>query len=349
MAQDLSGAELKKRIAEILKDADLETTSAKKVRMQLEEDTKSDLTSRKEEIGKLIQEVIDDMEDEEDEEDEEEEDEKPKNGDIKKNGASKQKDSEEESEESDFSEEEKPKPKKPAPNAGRGRGRGRGRPAGMASSPRKQHKKESSDEGGSDSDFVAESSESEASEPDSGSDYEPSDEDFKAKRKGRSKDAARSSGRRGVRGSAGSQRKRRGAYASASEESEEESSGEEWGRKKGSKGGRGRGKRKQRYESESGSDMVSSDDSEPPMKRQGKATGFTKDLKLSDELAAIVGTSKAPRHEVVKQLWAYIKENKLQDPSNKQFAVCDDKLMKVIGEKKFKCFGMAKYLKDHMS
>ena len=30
MSQDLSGAELKKRIAEILKDADLETTSAKK-------------------------------------------------------------------------------------------------------------------------------------------------------------------------------------------------------------------------------------------------------------------------------------------------------------------------------
>ena len=95
--------------------------------------------------------------------------------------------------------------------------------------------------------------------------------------------------------------------------------------------------------------MVSSDDSEPPMKRQGKATGFTKDLKLSDELAAVVGTSKAPRHEVVKQLWAYIKENNLQDPTNKQFAVCDDKLMKVIGEKKFKCFGMAKYLKDHIS
>ena len=37
--------------------------------------------------------------------------------------------------------------------------------------------------------------------------------------------------------------------------------------------------------------MVSSDDSGPPMKRQGKATGFTKDLKLSDELAAVVGTS----------------------------------------------------------
>merc|ERR1712043_61702 len=105
----------------------------------------------------------------------------------------------------------------------------------------------------------------------------------------------------GVRGSAGSQRKRRGAYASASEESEEESSGEEWGRKKGSKGGRGRGKRKQRYESESASD-VSTDDSEPADKRRKgfKPTGFTKDLQLSTELAAVVGISKAPRHEVVK-------------------------------------------------
>ena len=75
MAQGLSGADLKKRIAEILKDADLETTSAKKVRMQLEEDTKTDLTSRKEEIGKLIQEVIDDMEDEEEEDEDDDEEE----------------------------------------------------------------------------------------------------------------------------------------------------------------------------------------------------------------------------------------------------------------------------------
>ena len=52
---DLTGPELKAKIAAILKEADLETTSAKKVRMQLEEDLKADLTSRKEEIGKLIQ------------------------------------------------------------------------------------------------------------------------------------------------------------------------------------------------------------------------------------------------------------------------------------------------------
>ena len=141
-------ADLKKCIAEILKHADLAFTSAKKVRMQLEEDTKTDLTSRKENIGytkliKLILEVIDDMKDEE-----EEEDKKSRNGDIKKNGVLKNKDPEEaekkaltkkpsrlaaavskgkykedsegDTDESDFSEKEPPKPKTPAPNTGRG-------------------------------------------------------------------------------------------------------------------------------------------------------------------------------------------------------------------------------------
>lgn len=36
-----------------------------------------------------------------------------------------------------------------------------------------------------------------------------------------------------------------------------------------------------------------------------------------------------------------------QDPKNKQFAICDDELMKVIGVKRFRTFGMMKYLKSH--
>ena len=66
-------------------------------------------------------------------------------------------------------------------------------------------------------------------------------------------------------------------------------------------------------------------------------------------------------------MWQYIKDNKLQDPKNKQFIKCDEKLSKVnqwlqfyqfsvfslilqvIPTKKFRGFGMAKYLKDHMN
>jgi len=78
-----------------------------------------------------------------------------------------------------------------------------------------------------------------------------------------------------------------------------------------------------------------------------KATAFTKSYKLTSELGDLVGSDVMPRHEVVKKMWAYIKENKLQDPENKQFAICDDTLLKIIGVKRFRTFGMMKYLKDH--
>ena len=93
----LTTADLKKRIADILKDADLETTSAKKVRTQLEEDAGSDLSSRKEEIGRIIQEVMDETADDEsgDEDPEDEEDEPEEESEEeyapKKNGSAKAK------------------------------------------------------------------------------------------------------------------------------------------------------------------------------------------------------------------------------------------------------------------
>jgi chromatin remodeling complex protein RSC6 len=68
-----------------------------------------------------------------------------------------------------------------------------------------------------------------------------------------------------------------------------------------------------------------------------------------EELAEIVGGDEMPRHEVVKRMWAYIKENKLQDPKNKQVIICDEKLSRVIPTKKFKGFGMTKFLKEHMN
>jgi len=79
-----------------------------------------------------------------------------------------------------------------------------------------------------------------------------------------------------------------------------------------------------------------------------KGEGLTKSYALSADLAAIVGLTHASRGIVIKQLWAYIKEHKLQDPENKQYFTPDKKMAKVFGEDKIRGFGMAKFLSKHL-
>jgi len=81
--------------------------------------------------------------------------------------------------------------------------------------------------------------------------------------------------------------------------------------------------------------------------KKGKATGFTRPYKLSPELSELMGEQELPRHEVVKKVWKIIKEKNLYDPKNKQYAICDEQLEKVIGVKRFRTFGMMKYLMPH--
>ncbi|XP_075986631.1 upstream activation factor subunit spp27 homolog Non2 [Anticarsia gemmatalis] len=81
--------------------------------------------------------------------------------------------------------------------------------------------------------------------------------------------------------------------------------------------------------------------------KRGKGSGYTRSYKLSPELSELVGATELPRHEVVKRVWAIIKERQLIDPNNRQFAICDKPLYKVIGTQRFYTFGMMKYLKNH--
>ena len=80
-----------------------------------------------------------------------------------------------------------------------------------------------------------------------------------------------------------------------------------------------------------------------------KANGITKPMKLSADLAAIVGKKEASRAECIKQLWAYLKKNELQDPANKQFFTPDAKMAKVFGKEKLRAFSMSKYLSAHLT
>ncbi|KAE8702222.1 hypothetical protein F3Y22_tig00110485pilonHSYRG00088 [Hibiscus syriacus] len=60
--------------------------------------------------------------------------------------------------------------------------------------------------------------------------------------------------------------------------------------------------------------------------------GIMKPRHVSPEMEAVVGVPVIPRTKAVKLIWAYIRENNLQDPENK-IINCDEKLKKIFGGK----------------
>jgi DNA topoisomerase-1 len=70
-----------------------------------------------------------------------------------------------------------------------------------------------------------------------------------------------------------------------------------------------------------------------PVKSAKKKKIVQPEKKLSKELEAIVEVKSLSRPEVVKKVWDYIKNHKLQDPKNKRLIRPDAKLAKVFGSK----------------
>lgn len=83
-------------------------------------------------------------------------------------------------------------------------------------------------------------------------------------------------------------------------------------------------------------------------KRRGGPGGLNKLCGVSPELQAIVGQPELPRTEIVKQLWAYIRKNNLQDPSNKRKIICNDELRLVFETDCTDMFKMNKLLAKHI-
>ncbi|MBA0839989.1 hypothetical protein Goarm_005670 [Gossypium armourianum] len=84
-------------------------------------------------------------------------------------------------------------------------------------------------------------------------------------------------------------------------------------------------------------------------KRRGGSGGLNKVCSVSPALQAIVGEPALPRTEIVKQLWAYIRKNSLQDPSNKRKIICDDALRVVFETDCTDMFKMNKLLAKHIT
>ncbi|KAG5011304.1 hypothetical protein AAZX31_07G246800 [Glycine max] len=83
-------------------------------------------------------------------------------------------------------------------------------------------------------------------------------------------------------------------------------------------------------------------------KRRGGAGGLNKVCGVSPELQAVVGEPAMPRTEIVRQLWAYIKKNNLQDPGNKRKIICDDALRLVFETDCTDMFKMNQLLAKHI-
>lgn len=104
-------------------------------------------------------------------------------------------------------------------------------------------------------------------------------------------------------------------------------------------------------DSDDNDDDDDDDDAKPAASRKGSAGGRGLSVKkeVSPALSKFLGQGKEmARTEVVKLLWAYIKENDLQNPENKREIILDDAMRGVFGVKTFTMFTMNKYVGAHI-
>ena len=81
-----------------------------------------------------------------------------------------------------------------------------------------------------------------------------------------------------------------------------------------------------------------------------KKTAFMKPVTVSEVLSTVVGAGPMPRADVTRKLWDYIKENKLQDTTNKRMINPDANLAEVFGSAdQIDMFQMAGKISKHLT
>ncbi|KAJ9564036.1 hypothetical protein OSB04_000002 [Centaurea solstitialis] len=102
------------------------------------------------------------------------------------------------------------------------------------------------------------------------------------------------------------------------------------------------------------------EDSEEPKRKEKRqkgaggsgsspGSGILAPIPLSEALVKFLGTGESAlaRSDVVKRIWNYIKQNNLQDPSDKRRILCDDKLKELFDVDTFNGFTVSKLLTAH--
>ncbi|GAV65305.1 SWIB domain-containing protein, partial [Cephalotus follicularis] len=79
-----------------------------------------------------------------------------------------------------------------------------------------------------------------------------------------------------------------------------------------------------------------------------QTSGILKVVPVSPSLAEFLGTPESSRTDAVKQIWAYIKTNELQNPVDKRQIFCDKKLKAIFdGKDQVGFLEIAKLLTRH--
>ena len=76
---------------------------------------------------------------------------------------------------------------------------------------------------------------------------------------------------------------------------------------------------------------------------------FMAPLTSSPALAEVIGSKPMPRTEIIRQIWNYIKKNKLQDQKNKRMINADAKLKVLFaGKMQISMFDLAKVVSKNV-
>ncbi|KAF8449849.1 SWIB/MDM2 domain-containing protein [Terfezia claveryi] len=99
------------------------------------------------------------------------------------------------------------------------------------------------------------------------------------------------------------------------------------------------------------SDLSADGNGEPEKKKRtiNRSNPFNAPMQLSEALSGLIGKSECSRPECVKSIWAYVKENGLQDPTDKRYIICDESMKRVFnGAARVHMFTMNKVLSNHI-
>lgn len=99
------------------------------------------------------------------------------------------------------------------------------------------------------------------------------------------------------------------------------------------------------------SDISADENAEPEKKKRAinRSNPFNAPMQLSEPLSELIGMTECSRPECVKNIWAYVKANGLQDPSDKRYILCDESMKRVFnGAARVHMFTMNKVLSNHI-